>query len=466
MKITVQSSKAVKLDYGSDDGAARSAADAVPLSVFDKVNFDTYVSVIYVFRPPMPPNAALEAGLARALAEYREWAGRLGADAEGNRAILLTDEGARFVEATADVTLHSVLPLRPTREVTSLHPSGDGAQELMLIQVTRFACGSVAVGFTAQHLVSDGRATSNFFVAWSQATRGAAVDPAPVHDRASFFAPRDPPLVEFQHRGVEYKHKQQQQPPPPQHVTKRPVSDGDGDGEDDDEVAVHKVHFSREFIAKLKSEASPPSTGTGTGTHHHHHHHRPCSALRCVVAHLWRCVTAARGIPAGVSTSVRIAVDGRVRMTPPVPEGYTGNLVLWARPTATARDLVARPLHHAVEVINRGLARVNEGYFRSFVDFASSGIVEEEEGLVPTADAAETVLSPDIEVDSWLRMPFYELDFGGGRPFFFMPSYLAVEGLLIVLPSYFGDGSIDAYVPLFSRHMDAFKNLCYSMPLN
>ncbi|CAL4961389.1 unnamed protein product [Urochloa decumbens] len=447
MKITVQSSKAVRPDYGSDD---------VPLSVFDKVNFDTYVSVIYVFRPPMPPNAALEAGLARALAEYREWAGRLGVDADGNRAILLTDEGARLVEATADVTLHSVLPLRPTREVTSLHPSGgdgDGAQELMLVQVTRFACGSVAVGLTAQHLVSDGRATSNFFVAWSQATRGAAVDPAPVHDRASFFAPRDPPLVEFEHRGVEYKHKQT----PAQHVTERSVSDGDGE---DDEVVVHKVHFSREFIAKLKSEASPPA-GTGAP----HHHRLSCSALRCVVAHLWRCVTAARGLPAGAATSVRIAVDGRVRMTPRVPEGYTGNVVLWARPTATARDLVTRPLRHAVEVINRGLARVDEDYFRSFVDFASSGAVEEE-GLVPTADAAETVLSPNIEVDSWLRMPFYELDFGGGRPFFFMPSYLAVEGLLIVMPSYFGDGSIDAYVPLFSRHINAFKNLCYSMSLN
>src|SRR6185437_1116296 len=59
MKITVQSSRAVRPDYGSGGGAG-GGADVVPLSVFDKVNFDTYVSVIYVFRPPMPPNAALE----------------------------------------------------------------------------------------------------------------------------------------------------------------------------------------------------------------------------------------------------------------------------------------------------------------------------------------------------------------------------------------------------------------------
>jgi len=82
---------------------------------------------------------------------------------------------------------------------------------------------------------------------------------------------------------------------------------------------------------------------------------------------------------------------------------------------------------------------------------------------VPAADAAEMVLSPDIEVDSWLRIPFYDLDFGGGRPCFFMPSYLPVEGLLILVPSGHGDGSVDAYVPLFRRDMDAFKTCCYSL---
>jgi hypothetical protein len=39
----------------------------------------------------------------------------------------------------------------------------------------------------------------------------------------------------------------------------------------------------------------------------------------------------------------------------------------------------------------------------------------EKERLVAAADAEEMVLSPNIEVDSWLRIPFYDLDFGGGR---------------------------------------------------
>ncbi|XP_073365187.1 agmatine coumaroyltransferase-2-like [Aegilops tauschii subsp. strangulata] len=440
MKVTVLSSRAVKPDYGACGAPPGSTADVVPLTVLDKANFNAYISVIYAFRPPAPPNAVLEAGLARALVDYREWAGRLGVDAaSGDRAILLCDAGARFVEATADVALDSVMPMKPTPEVLNLHPSGDdGPEELMLIQVTRFACGSIVVGFTAQHLVSDGRATSNFFLAWSQATRGLAVDPVPVHDRASFFKPRDPPRVEFEHRGVEFK--------PYEKVEENDDERHAGDG---DVVVVNKVHLSLEFISKLKSRASVGA-------------HRPHSTLRCLVAHLWRCVTKARGLDGRVSTSVAIAVDGRARMSPQVPDGYTGNVVLWARPTATAQELVTRPLQHAVELINREVARINGGYFESFIDFASSEAVQKER-LVATADAAEMALSPNIEVDSWLRIPFYDLDFGGGQPFFFMPSYLPVEGLLILLPSFAGDGSVDAYVPLFSRDMDAFKNCCYNL---
>lgn len=437
MKITVQSCKAVKPAYASCGVAPASTADVVPLTVLDKANFDTYISVIYAFRPPVPTNAVLQAGLAKALVEYREWAGRLGVDANGNRAILLNDAGARFVEATADVSLDSVMPLKPTPEVLSLHPSGDdGPEELMLIQVTRFSCGSFVVGFTTQHIVADGRATNNFFLAWSQATRGVAIDPVPVHDRASFFTPRDPPLVEYEHRGVEFKPYEKVDSEHDSHAG-------------DDEVVINKVHFSREFISKLKAQASEGA-------------HRPYSTLQCVVAHLWRCMTKARGLENLEATSVCIAVDGRARMSPQVPEGYTGNVVLWARPTTTARELVTKPLQHAVELINREVARINDGYFKSFIDYANSGAVEKER-LVAAADAAEMVLSPNIEVDSWLRIPFYDLDFGGGRPFFFMPSYLPVEGLLILLPSFLGDGSVDAYVPLFSRNMDTFKNCCYPL---
>lgn len=435
MKITVRSSKSIKPDYGSGHLMAPATANVVPLTVFDKANFDMHVSVIYAFHPPAPSHDVLEAGLAKALADYREWAGRLTLDANGKRcAILLNDAGARFVEATAGVALDSVMPLQPTPEVLSLHPTG-GGDELLLIQATRFACGSLVVGLTGHHMVTDGGGWCNLIMAWGQATRGASIDPVPVHDRPSFFLPRNPLKIEYEHHSIEFK----------------PYDDRNSTaGGGDDEVVVERVHFSMDHIAKLKSQASAVA---GTG--------RPYSTVQCVVAHLWRCMTLARGLDGRDVTGLFIAVDGRARMSQRVPDGYTGNVVLWARPTATAGEVVNRPLHHLAELISGAVARIDDAYFKSFIDFACSGAVEEE-GLVPTADPAVTVLSPNVEVDSWLRIPFYDLDLGSGRPFFFMPSYLPVEGGVILVPSFYGDGSVDAYVPLFSRHMDAFKNCCTS----
>ncbi|KAK3149714.1 hypothetical protein QOZ80_3AG0221470 [Eleusine coracana subsp. coracana] len=454
MKVKITSSKTVKPVY--DGGVAPNLSESVPLNVFDRVTYDVHVAVIYAFRPPNPPNATLEQGLAKALAVYREWAGQLGDGPDGKPALLLTDRGARFVEACVDAPLARSMPLiKPSPELLRLHPSIDGPAEKPLVQVqlTRFACGSLVVGFTAHHRVADGQATSSFLVAWGLASRGMPVGPLPVCDRTVRFRPRDPPLVEFPHRGAEYHHL--------------PATKQRGDDDDDvliggvahDKIKVHKVHFTKDFVARLKARASsssgplllPPPTHQRRGGY---------STFESVVGHLWRAITAARGLGAGEPTRLRISVNGRGRMRPPVPRDYFGNLVLWAFPVSDAGDLVSRPVGHAAGLIHRAVARVDDAYFRSFVDFASSGAVEAE-GLAPTADESQVVLCPDLEVDSWLGINFYDLDFGAGCPFYFMPSYLPMEGTMFLLPSFLGDGGVEAYVSLFEGHLEEFKKICY-----
>ncbi|CAN6372941.1 unnamed protein product [Urochloa humidicola] len=436
MKIKVQSSTTVKPAIGAD-GVVLAVANAVPLTVFDKVAYDKHISGINLFHPPTPPNAVLKAGLAKALAEYREWAGRLGVDDGGNRVIRLNDAGARFVEAMADVTLGSVMPLDPTPALLRLQPDIDGAEELLLVQVTRFACGSLAVGHSMYHAIADGTAFCNFLLAWGQATRGAPMDPAPVHDRASMFVPRCPPRVEFDHRNIEFKL-----PPAGDNKSLAGITNHD------EEIMVQRVRFRQEFIAKLKSLAS--------GEH---------STFACVAAHLWRCITEARGLRGGEVTTLRVSVNGRERMLHPcVPQGYTGNCVLAARTAMTAGELLASPLPVIAELIAHEVALTDDAYFRSFIDFASSGAIEEER-LVPVDDAEEMVGCPDVQVDSLLGIPFLDLDFGNGPSFVFMPSYLPVEGCVFVARSFRGDRSIYAYVPLFRRDMAAFNSCCYSLPL-
>ncbi|KAF8654931.1 hypothetical protein HU200_061361 [Digitaria exilis] len=446
--ITIQSSKSVKPAHSMGTSwDTHQAVDVIPLSVFDEVH-DEYMSSIHAFHPPSPTNATLEAGLARALAEYREWAGRLAVvdPSTGRRAILLNDAGVRLVEATADVALEDFVHLlRPgSSAARRLHPSGEGAEELMLVQVTRFTCGSMVVGHTMHHAIGDGLAICQCILAWGQATRGVVIDPVPVHDRASLFVPRDPPLVEFDHRRTEFK-----------------VPDDDDNNDDDEKkypctaadeaVVTHKVHFSREFISDLKSRASTASVL------------RPYSTMQCLVAHIWRCVTKARELDLdgcdSTTTTLHMAVNGRARMRRPrVPEGYTGNVVLWAHPSTTAGELVASSIGHVAEIIRREIGRVDDGYFRSFIDFIASGAVEEE-GLEPMTDAAE---SPHAEVYCLYRIPFCDLDFGGGEQFMYMPSNEPVDGAVYILPpNPQGDGSVEAHVSLFSSAMDAFKDCCH-----
>ncbi|XBI97115.1 hypothetical protein VPH35_033319 [Triticum aestivum] len=298
MEITVQSSKSVKPDHGKDGSGG---GTVIPLSVFYRVNYDKYIFYVYAFHPPAPPSVDLEAGLARALAAYPKWAGRLG----DGPVIMLCDAGARFVDATADSELGSgtVGLLAAGNKVLNLYPSCDGAEELLLVQATLFRCGSLVLGFTMHHKVADGPAMWNFMFAWGQTTRGVAIDPVPVHDRTSLFARRGPPQIRFEHRGVELK-------PPDE----KPGSGGDCIVHADDEVVVHKVHFRQEWIMELKSRVSEGGP-------------RSYSTLQCLAAHFWRCITKARRLDGRQATRIRIAVNGRTRMRHPrVPEGYTGSV--------------------------------------------------------------------------------------------------------------------------------------------
>ncbi|CAL4991607.1 unnamed protein product [Urochloa decumbens] len=444
MKITIHSSKSVKPAYGSSiarDAPTTATSNVIPLTVFHEVNHNEYVTGIFTFNPPAPPMAALEAGLAKVLAEYRELAGHLVADIghNGKRAIVLNDNGVRLMEASADVALNAIMPLRAGPEALELHPSCECTEELLLLQVTLFLCASFVMGCGFHHSIVDGYAISAFLIALGKAVRGMSFDPVPVHDRESLFKPRDPPLVEFEHRGVEFMPSMEQ---------KALKNNGV-----DDDVVVETVQFSREFISQLQSRALVGER-------------KPYSAVRCVVAHIWRCVTLARRLDKHEVTRLYLTVNGRGRMiNPRVPKGYTGNVVLWACPSTTVQELVGMPLCRTVELVAQAVARVDDHYFRSFIDFASSGVVERE-GLVPRTLLTALVMGADIDVDSELGIPFYDIDFGSGKPFLLMPTYSPpVEGAIYLVPAFSGDAGMVAYASLFRHTVDRFMSCCYSLPL-
>lgn len=432
MNVKIERARIVKPIY---EGVPPPTSLYVPLSVFDKVTYNTHVAIIYVFRSPTPTNATIENGLQKVLSNYREFAGRIGQNEKSEMVIFLNDEGIKLVEATIDIKLDKIMPLKPSPTLLNFHPSLRCVKELIQVQLTRFACGSLVIGFTSHHFVADGYSTSNFLVAWGKACRGLDISPLPIHDR-TIFNPIKSNFM-FEHRGIEFRNKNL-------------IEDCIKVDHAVDDIVVHKIHFTSKFLTKLKAKASP-SNGSNNN--------KPYSTFVSLVAHLWRAITKVRDLDEMVTSQVRISVNGRMRLNPQVPDEYFGNLVLWAFPTAKVKDLLLKPLPYATMLIHDAIQNVNDNYFKSFINFATHQV--EKQDLMSTADMNKHVLCPNLEVDSWLRFPFYNLDFGGGTPSIFMPSYFPIEGMIFLLPSFIGDGSIDVFIPLFQNNLASFKQICY-----
>lgn len=444
IKVQIVSSKLVGPIYNGDEPKPV-PNQFVPLSVFDKLVDNDYATIIYVYKPPNPSNLLFEQGLRKALVEYPEWAGRFSASDNGEeRVILLNDKGMRFIEATADCTVDEVIPFNLST-LSSLNPSERGIDELALVQLTRFTCGSLVVFFSGSHMVADGAGASQFAVSWSQACRGLEIHPRPLHDR-NIFLPRDPPKIAYDHQNVE--------------VAKRVVNNNELIDPippySADDVVRHRAHFTPEFIARIKSKANSSVPDIVSGGR------RPYSTFASLVAHLWRTMTKVRGLAELQTTEMKISVNGRRRLKPCVPDEYFGNLILSAFPQSRAKELLDESLSHTAEVIHEAVGKVNSDYFKSFIDFASTNIqdedlrLEEEGWEVPT-------LWPNFEVDSWLGFPFHAVDFGFGKPYLFMPSFGAWEGVAYLVPSFDGDGSIDVYITLFQQHLDRFQEICFCL---
>ncbi|VAI09670.1 unnamed protein product [Triticum turgidum subsp. durum] len=170
-----------------------------------------------------------------------------------------------------------------------------------------------------------------------------------------------------------------------------------------------------------------------------------------------------------------VLVDGRMAagvedLYPTLPEENIGaallqiqlNMVLWAFPRLQVRDILNSSYGSVVGVIRDAVARIDDQYVQSFVDFGGVADANGEE-LVATAAAAGTMFCPDAEVDSWLGFRFHQLDFGTGAPSAFVPPDLPFEGLMIFMPSRKANGGVDLFMAVAEEHVAAFQQICYSL---
>jgi len=397
---------------------------------------------VYFYRPNgsknfFNPNPVKEA-LSRALVHFYPMAGRLKRDEDGRIEIDCNGEGVLFVEAETTSVIDDFGDFAPTLELRKLIPAVDysggiSSYPLLVLQLTYFKCGGVSLGVGMQHHVADGFSGLHFINTWADMARGLDLTIPPFIDGRTLLRARDPPEPKFHH--VEY------QPPP---TLKTAPLDQTKATPEEAAVAIFKITRGQIDALKAKSKENGNTVAY--------------SSYEMLSGHIWRCVCEARGLEADQATKLYIATDGRSRLDPPMPPGYFGNVIFTTTPMAHAGDLASRPTWYAASRIHDALARMDNEYLRSALDY-----LELQPDLTALVRGAHTFRCPNLGITSWTRLPIHDADFGWGRPIFMGPGGIPYEGLAYMLPSPVNDGSLSLAIALQPEHMKVFQKILYEM---
>ncbi|XP_042496404.1 shikimate O-hydroxycinnamoyltransferase-like [Macadamia integrifolia] len=406
-------------------------------SNIDLIQQNFHITAVYFYRPNGSLNffdaGILKEALSKVLVAFYPWAGRLRRDEDDRIEINCNGEGVLFVEAETTSVIDGFDDFTSTMKFRPLIPAVDRSNDvsffpLVMFQVTRFKCGGVSLGVGWEHCVGDGMSLVRLINTWSEIARGVDITIPPFIDRTLLRA-RDPPTSAFHHVGY--------QPPPSMKTPRQTIKSLFGPNT----ITNATFKITRDHLSNLKAKSKEGVRGNTCNY----------SSYEVLAGHVWRCVCKARGYTDDHETKFYMPVDGRSRLHPPVPPGYLGNVIFTTAPTAKAGELMNNPLRYAAGRIHDALMRMDDEYLRSAIDYLE---------LYPNL----TVSIPEIDrllINSWVRLPIYDADFGWGGPIFMGPIWPSLEGHISVQPRPTNDGSLLMAVSLKSKHMKVLQKILY-----
>ncbi|KAF8393005.1 hypothetical protein HHK36_021246 [Tetracentron sinense] len=419
----------------------------LPLSEFDQAKPFILSPTVYFYRPIGNSVASaidtLRDSLSRVLVHFYPLAGRLYSIDGGRFELQCNAMGALLFEAESESKMDDLGDFRPTPEIGELVPHVDHSTPvheipLLVVQLTRFRCGGVCIGMGISYIIADGQSALHFVGEWARIARGEKLDTAPFLDREVFLDQNPPAAPSFDHE---------------EYSTPPSLIGGTDEKEQREmETTVAMLKLSKDQVEKLKKKANEGHNG------------RPYSRYEAVAGHIWRCACKARRHESDQMTKIRVTVDCRNRLQPPLPKGYFGNASLPTTPTSRAGELLSKPLGYASSRIREAVEKMTDEYIRSAIDFLRCH---------PDLSKFKTFHSlrcpqgaffgnPNLDITSWMGLPIYGADFGWGKEFHMGPAkFLGVDGKSFILQSPHADGSFIVPLCLQVDFMEAFNELLY-----
>ncbi|XP_030468430.1 stemmadenine O-acetyltransferase-like [Syzygium oleosum] len=401
------------------------------LCLLDQLAPPLFVPIILFYSAPdnkaVPNSASVTGNLKTSLSQALSLFYPLGGRVKGNTAIDCNDEGALYLEVKAHFDLSKVLlnpdvnqllqflPFSPHRVAPNMEE-----QVIVAVQANFFDCGGIGIGICISHKIADSASVSAFLTAWSEIALNG------IDGKAMLITPFLKASELFQPKGVNFQM-------PCEFISR-------------EKLYTKMFRFDSESLARLRARF-----GSATPTR-----------VEAVTALIWKsALEVARKRPEWnekypPSSAATHVVNIRSRMRPqPLPENALGNL--WQTTVAPLMDA-----NKAVELqdfagILRKSIRAIDGEYLSVLQ-GERGLAKAYESLTAARKLAESSAGK-IELygfSSWAGFPFYEVDFGWGRPAWVCTTGFPIGNTVFFIGTRCGQG-IEAWITLPEHDMIEFE---------
>ncbi|KAL3497726.1 hypothetical protein ACH5RR_040458 [Cinchona calisaya] len=356
------------------------------LSVLDQLSPRIYFPIV-LFYPALDSkiscnikdiSSRLKKSLSETLTHYYPFAGQI----SSKDFIDCNDEGVDFYEALINCELIDILKKPDSETMDLFSPPGILFNESftgspVIIQVTYFKCGGIALSVCMSHKVNDAGALYGFINDWTAVTRGEKVSPIFLTQKIISS------LNNGQKTIPEIKHEK-------------------------DNVVTRRFSFDPSKLADLKAIIARDDSGTLEINP---------SRVEVVTTLLYMCAMAASKAKTGMSRPSMLiqVVNLRPRVVPPLPENSVGNFC-WSFSIITNDEN-----DNTMKSIVASLKKAATGFYEKI----GNGMTAEKyysligENLEEVRKVTRENKTSEIEsyrCSSWCRYPFSEMNFGWGQP--------------------------------------------------
>ncbi|KAL5578181.1 hypothetical protein UlMin_019880 [Ulmus minor] len=353
----------------------------------------------------------LRNSLSQTLTKFPQFAGRI----RENLSVECNDEGADFIEARINIPLSKILKKPDPETIKLLIPKSNATKYevaaacMLVVQANFFECGGIAIGVCLSHKLADASTISTFINYWAETTSESGNKfEISQFDSSSLFPPHDSLASRQSPMEVE-------------------------------ESAVTRLVFDASRIAALKSKVGSAIVKNPT-------------RVEAVMALIWKCAMEAKRSSSGrdhhCSSVMYGSVNIRKRLVPNLPENSIGNHA-W---------IYAVKIEPENEIELQGLVSLHRKAIAEFTESCEERLTWEAI-CRHTSEMNDFIKSGDIDIfigTSWCRFPYYEVNFGWGKPLWVCKATIATKNLVALTDTRDGDG-IEAWLALSAEEMTFFE---------